>query len=203
MTAAELRSDHLLPPAWRPSQEVGWWAMALVCMSEAALFAYFIVSYFYLGVANPAWPPAGIENPKLGIPLIMTAVLLSSSVVLILAEKQRERGKPAGYRVGVALTVVLGFTFLALQTTEYREKLRSMGPTEHAYASLFYTITGFHGAHVAFGLLLLLYTLLRDVSGRIDPGRPIAAKVSSLYWHFVDAVWLAILASLYLSPRLA
>ena len=202
MTAVELRSDHLLPPVWKPSQEVGWWAMALVCMSEAALFAYFLAGYFYLGAANPAWPPAGTEKPKLEIPLIMTTLLVSSSIVLIVAEKQREHGKRAIYRAGSALTMLLGIGFLALQATEYREKLRSMGPTEHAYASLFYTITGAHGAHVAFGLLLLLYTLLRDATGRVDPERPIVVKVSSLYWHFVDAVWLVILVSLYLSPRL-
>ena len=203
MTAAELRSDHLLPAAWKPSREVGWWAMTLVCMSEAALFAYFITSYFYLGASNPAWPPAGVEKPKLEIPLIMTGLLLSSSVVLVVAEKQREHGRRAVYRAGTALTVLIGVAFLMLQVTEYREKLRSMGPTENAYASLFYTITSFHGAHVAFGLLLLLYTLLRDTRGRIDPERPIVVKVSSLYWHFVDAVWLVILVSLYLTPRLS
>ena len=201
MTSVELRSDHLLPPAWKPSQEVGWWAMMLVCMTEAALFAYFLVGYFYLGVENPAWPPAGIEKPKLDIPLTMTALLVSSSIVLFAAEKQRERGRRALYRAGTVVTVLLGAAFLALQVTEYREKLRSMGPSEHAYASLFYTITGFHGTHVAFGLLLLLYTLLRDAFGRIDPERPIVIKVTSLYWHFVDAVWLVILTSLYLSPR--
>jgi heme/copper-type cytochrome/quinol oxidase subunit 3 len=201
MTAAELRSDHLLPPAWKPSQEVGWWAMALVCASEAALFAYFIVSYFYLGVSNPAWPPAGVELPKLEKPLIMTAMLVSSSIVLILAEKQREHGKRAIYRTGMVVTVLLGLGFLAIQAGEYHEKVKSLGPTSNAYASLFYTITGFHGAHVAFGLLLLLFTLLRDVRGRIDPERPIPVKVASLYWHFVDAVWLVILTTLYLSPR--
>jgi len=96
---------------------------------------------------------------------------------------------------------LLGVGFLVLQTLEYGEKLRTMSPMSNAYASTFYTITGFHGAHVAFGLLLLLYTLLRDSLGRIEPERPIVVKVSSLYWHFVDVVWLAILTSLYLSPR--
>ena len=85
---------------------------------------------------------------------------------------------------------------------EYREKLAHFKPTSNAYASTFYTITGFHGTHVAFGLLLLGLTLLRDARGRIDPERPVAVKVSSLYWHFVDAVWLVILTSLYLSPHL-
>src|SRR4029079_1115855 len=165
--------------------------------------AYFITSYFYLGASNPAWPPAGVEKPKLEIPLIMTGLLLSSSVVLVVAEKQREHGRRAAYRAGTPVTVLIGVACLMLQVTEYREKLRSMGPTENAYASLFYTITSFHGAHVAFGLLLLLYTLLRDMRGRIDPERPIVVKVSSLYWHFVDAVWLVILVSLYLTPRLS
>jgi heme/copper-type cytochrome/quinol oxidase subunit 3 len=175
--------------------------MMLVCASEAALFAYFIVSYFYLGASNPAWPPAGVQLPKLEKPLIMTVLLVSSSVVLVLAERQREHGRRSVYRGGVALTVLLGIAFLALQAGEYREKLRTLAPTSNAYASLFYTITGFHGTHVAFGLLLLLFTLLRDVRGRIDPERPIPVKVASLYWHFVDIVWLAILTSLYLSPR--
>ena len=201
MTAAELRSDHLLPPAWKPSHEVGWWAMVLVCATEAALFAYFIAAYFYLGVSNPAWPPAGFELPKLEKPLIMTLFLVSSSVVLFIAGKLREHGRRAAYRIGTSVTVLLGVGFLVFQTLEYREKLRTMSPMSNAYASTFYTITGFHGAHVAFGLLLLLYTLLRDSLGRIEPERPIVVKVSSLYWHFVDVVWLAILTSLYLSPR--
>lgn len=201
MTTAQLRPEHLLPPAWKPSQEVGWWAMALVCASEAALFAYFIVGYFYLGVSNPAWPPAGIELPKLEKPLIMTVLLVSSSIVLIVAERQREHGKRGLYRALTAVTVLLGAGFLVLQGFEYHEKLRTMTPMSNAYASTFYTITGFHGAHVGFGLLLLLYTLLRDAFGRIDPERPIVVKVTSLYWHFVDAVWLVILTSLYLSPH--
>ena len=77
MTTAELRSDHLLPPAWKPSQEVGWWAMALVCMSEAALFAYFLVGYFYLGVENPAWPPAGIEK-RLGGGIVLAREVMQA-----------------------------------------------------------------------------------------------------------------------------
>jgi cytochrome c oxidase subunit III len=203
VTTAELRSEHLLPQAWRPHQEVGWWAMVLLCMSEAALFAYFIAGYFYLGAVNPAWPPAGTDVPKLQLPLIMTGLLVSSSIVLVAAERQRAHGKRAAYRASMAVTILLGTGFLSLQALEYRDKLAHFKPTSNAYASLFFTITGFHGAHVAFGLLLLLLTLFRDALGRIDPERPVAVKVSSLYWHFVDAVWLLILTSLYLSPRLA
>jgi cytochrome c oxidase subunit 3/cytochrome c oxidase subunit I+III len=78
--------QRLLPPGRVAHQEVGYWAMVLFCLTEASLFAYLLTSYFYLGVTNPAWPPAGEELPKLSKPLIMTALLLASSLVLFLAE---------------------------------------------------------------------------------------------------------------------
>lgn len=201
MTAARIPADHILPEPWRPTAEVGWWAMVLLVINEAALFVYFIGSYFYLGTVNRFWPPAGMERPKLGIPLGMTAALVSSSLVLYLAERWRKEGSRTAYRVGTIVTILLGVTFLALQTIEYRNKLAKFTPQTNAYASTFFTITGFHGAHVAFGILLLLWVLLRDVRGAIHPERPLAVKATSLYWHFVDGVWITILLSLYLSPR--
>jgi heme/copper-type cytochrome/quinol oxidase subunit 3 len=197
-TSAEPR---LLPPGRMSHREVGYWGMVLFCLTEAALFAYLLSSYFYLAVSNPFWPPAGTERPKLEKPLWMTALLLSSSIVLVFAEKMRERGKKAQYLAGVSLTILLGLGFLALQGAEYHEKLMKMAPREHAYASIFYLITGFHGSHVALGLLMLLWTLVADARGRLSVEAPLAVKNTSLYWHFVDGVWLAILTCLYLSPR--
>jgi heme/copper-type cytochrome/quinol oxidase subunit 3 len=130
----------------------------------------------------------------------MTALLVTSSIVLYVGEKGRETGDKARYRVCAALTLLLGGGFLGLQTLEYREKLLHMPPQAHAYASIFYTITGFHGAHVAFGLLMIGWTLAADGRGRLSVSAPLAVKNSSLYWHFVDAVWLVILTCLYLSP---
>ena len=201
MTAVDVRDTRLLPPGRVPHQEVGYWAMVLFCFTEASLFAYLVSSYFYLGVSNRFWPPAGVERPKLEKPLIMTALLLMSSIVLYVAEKARERGERAKYLVGTAITIVLGLGFLGLQAAEYHEKLKHMPPQSNAYASIFYTITGFHGSHVAFGLLLLAWTLLADARGRLSATSPLAVKSASLYWHFVDGVWLVILTCLYLSPR--
>jgi len=201
MTAIEMRSDHLLPPATAPKAEVGWWGMVLFCFNEATLFACLLASYFYLGVANRFWPPAGIEKPKLKLPLIMTALLITSSLVLVYAEKGFEQGKRIRYRVGTIVTMLLGAGFLYVQMREYHEKLKHMSPTEHAYTSLFFTITGLHGTHVAFGLLFLLFALCRDLTGTTSARYPLAIKNASLYWHFVDGVWLVILTSLYLSPH--
>lgn len=199
MTA--VRDDHLLPAARMPHQEVGYWAMVLFIFTEAALFAYLLSSYFFLGVSNRFWPPAGVERPKLEKPLLMTVLLLSSSVVLYLAEKARERGGTVRFRVGSVATILLGLGFLGVQAAEYHEKLRHMPPQAHAYASIFYLITGLHGSHVALGLLMLGWTLGADVRGRLAVMSPLAVKNSSLYWHFVDGVWLVILTCLYFSPR--
>jgi heme/copper-type cytochrome/quinol oxidase subunit 3 len=175
--------------------------MAVFCATEAAFFTYLIASYFYLGVRSLAWPPAGIEKPQLKIPLIMTAVLLSSSVALWWGEHGIKKGRQTQLRIGTIVAALLGMTFLALQWKEYHEKLRHFLPQTHAYTSIFFTTTGFHGAHVAFGLLLILLMLLRAFFGHFDAEEHLGVKVTSLYWHFVDGVWLVIVACFYLSPR--
>lgn len=200
MTAIESGADRLLPPAASPAAQVGGWGMVLFICNEAALFACLVASYFYLGVSNPAWPPAGIEKPVLRLPIIMTVLLVSSSVVLLWAERQHTSGHRAAYRAGTVVTIVLGLGFLALQAREYADKLAHVRATENAYTSMFFTITGLHGTHVAFGVLMLLWALCREIAGTAPP-HALAIRNTSLYWHFVDAVWLVILTSLYLSPR--
>ncbi|HEY2376694.1 MAG TPA: heme-copper oxidase subunit III [Gemmatimonadaceae bacterium] len=175
--------------------------MVLFCLTEAMLFAYLLASYLYVAVANREWPPPGFELPKLQLPLIMTALLLSSSGAAIWAEKGIERDERGRFRIGLLVAFGLGAAFLVLQMREYAEKLQHMGPREHAYVSLFFTITGFHGVHVAFGLVLMLYLGLRSLLGHFDAHRHLAVKNVFLYWHTVDGVWLAILTAIYLSPQ--
>jgi heme/copper-type cytochrome/quinol oxidase subunit 3 len=202
MTAAtRTPDDRLLPPAAIPTQEIAVWGMALFCATEAALFAYLLTSYFYLGVTNPRWPPAGIEDPKLTWPPCITPVRLARCVAGWWGERGINQGRAAQLRLGLGLAMLLGLGFLACQMVEYREKLKHMLPQTHAYAATFYTITGFHGMHVALGVLFLGYTLLRALRGQFTAIEHTGVTVTSLYWHTVDGIWLAILASLYLSPR--
>lgn len=184
------------------AQTVGWWGMMLVCATEATLFACFLLSYFYLGVSNLAWPPTGIERPSLLLPSLMTVALVSSSAVLYWGERGGKHGNAFRLRTGLGGAIVLGIVFLLLQLSEYRHTLPHAPPTASAYASIFFTTTGFHGAHVAFGLLLLLFTGAQMLKGRATRGLLRTFRITSLYWHFVDAVWLCIFASLYLSPHL-
>jgi heme/copper-type cytochrome/quinol oxidase subunit 3 len=175
--------------------------MVLFLLNEGALFASLLSSYLYLGVENHSWPPTGTSKPELALPLGMTAVLLSSSITCFLAERGYERGRSAAYRLGTFVTMLLGIAFLGMQAIEYRNKLQHGGPAQNAYQSTFFTITGLHGVHVAFGILFLAWALLREWRGTTSPRRSLAVRNASVYWHFVDGVWLVILTTLYLSPR--
>ncbi|HTI63446.1 MAG TPA: heme-copper oxidase subunit III [Gemmatimonadaceae bacterium] len=201
MTATAMPDDRTLPPPPSSTADVGYWGMALFVATEATMFAMLVGSYLFLGTANPGWPPPGIERPKLILPPIMTAVLLLSSATMFWAEKGIKRGDRTQLRIGLSVTIVLGLGFLTIQGFEYADKLRKMKPWDHAYAASFYTITSFHALHVISGLLLLGYALLRALLGHFDGEQHLAVKNVGLYWHFVDAVWLVIFTTLYLSPR--
>ncbi len=187
----------------RAGRDVGWWGMALLCATEASLFACLLTAYLYLGSGSPRWPPAGFELPKLGVPLLMMVVLLASSGMLAWGERGIRTGSRARLETGLAGSILLGVVFLGLQTLEYHQKLLQFGPRTHAYASLFYTITGFHGAHVTVGLLMLGFTAVRAFRGHFSAVHYQGVSTAALYWHFVDGVWVAIVAVLYISPHLA
>lgn len=187
-------------PRGRP---IGEWGMLLFITTEATLFACLLASYFYLRFAQGgAWPPGGIEEPKLVKPLIMTGILLASSAPMIWGDLAIRRGHPGQLKVAIPLTMVLGVTFLVLQVTEFLEKLHDFTLTTNAYGSLFYVITGFHGFHVLTGLLMLAVTETAALANKFTRGRHERVRMVGLYWHFVDVIWLAILFSIYLSPRL-
>lgn len=191
---------HRAPPLTR---EPAWWGMLLLIATEAALFALLLASYFYVRFqTDGAWPPDGIAAPKLLKPAVMTVLLMASSIPAYLAERNARRGDRRGLVASLAATLVLGSAFLALQAWEYSEKLDLFTPHTNAYGSLFYTITGLHGAHVIVGLLLLCWTLVFALRGAFTAERHLAVQNVSLYWHFVHGVWLVVFTSLYLLPSL-
>ena len=202
MTARPLSDERLLPPAPTSTAEVGYWGMALFVATEATMFASLLTTYLFLGTANPGWPPAGIERPKLVLPPIMTVILLASSATMFWAERGIKNGARGRLRIGLGLTILLGVIFLVVQGVEYHDKLEKLKPWANSYAAIFYAITGFHGLHVFAGLLLLGYVEVRALVGHFDAEHHLAVKNAGLYWHFVDVVWLFIFATLYISPRL-
>lgn len=174
--------------------------MVLFILGEAMLFVMLFFSYFYIGRTMPGFPT---RPPKLPFALVMLAILLASSAILHLGERRIDRGHPLSARLFVIATAVFGVAFLVVQGFEYAQRLEEIRPTTDAYGSLFYLITGVHGLHVMLGLLMLLYVLmLPDIAGHErPPHRPL--HNAALYWHFVDAVWIVIVALLYVMPNIA
>jgi heme/copper-type cytochrome/quinol oxidase subunit 3 len=182
----------------------GWWGMVWLITTEATLFAMLIASYFYLRFrSQPEWPPSPIETPELTLPLIMSVILLSSSIPVHFAEMAIKKGSVAGLRIGLALGSVLGATFLGLTWgIEWPEALHHFTPRTNSYGTMYFTITGFHGAHVVGGLVFSIWTQVRAWKGAFGADRHLTVQNFTMYWHFVDVVWLAVLATIYLSPHL-
>jgi heme/copper-type cytochrome/quinol oxidase subunit 3 len=181
-------------------ESTGLWGMLTLILTEAALFAYLLFSYFYVASQAPGrWPPFG--QPSLTLASINTVILVASSVCIWSAERGAKRGAPGRTTAGLLAAFLLGAVFIALQLVEWHGK--PFGLTTDPYGSLFFTITGFHMLHVAVGLVMLVVLLLWAVMGYFSPRRHAPLSIGALYWHFVGVVWLAVYSALYLSTRLS
>jgi heme/copper-type cytochrome/quinol oxidase subunit 3 len=172
--------------------------MVLAVVTEASLFLNLLFSYFYVAVQSSGWPPEGPPELKLALP--NTILLLASSLTMWWGERGIRRGSRAQLLLGALATFVLGTAFIAIQAIEYEN--HRFTPQTDVYGSLFFTITGFHGAHVIVGLLMVAFVVARALAGSLTSARHLAVQNVAFYWHFVDVVWLCVFASLYLSPRL-
>lgn len=175
----------------------GWWGMWCLILTEAALFAYLLFAYFYLSAqAQSTFVP---EIPKLRLALPNTILLLASSAVLYWGETGIRRNRQGRLALGLAVTLVMGAGFLGIQFLEWHAKKFRLW--DSAYASSYYITTGFHMAHVVGGLLILAMLLVWTLIGKFDHRRHAAVSIGTLYWHFVDVVWLAVFTTFYLTPR--
>ena len=191
-----------LPETATGARSFGWWGMVWLIATEATLFALLLASYFYLRFRSPHWPPEHIEAPKLMLPLIMTAILWSSSIPVHIAEKGIEKGRQGRLKWGLALGWLLGFTFLAITLgMEWPETAKEFTPRENSYGSMFFTVTGFHLSHVIVGLSVSAFTQVRAWQGAFTEMKHVSVQNFAMYWHFVDIVWLFVLLSIYISPH--
>ncbi len=195
-TSLQLRS---LPVGSIHRQGLGWSGVLCLIATEGALFSYLIFSYCYFAVQMPAsWYPE--PHPSLKLALPNTIILLLSSVTVWWSERNVRRGGRWQHRAGLAAGIVLGLIFLVIQAFEWQEKTFTL--SSGSYGSLYFTITGFHMAHVAVGVLALATVLIWSEFGYFDTRRNAPVLISSLYWHFVDAVWVVLFTMFYLTPYL-
>jgi cytochrome c oxidase subunit 3 len=181
-------------------RSIGWWGLLGLIATEAALFAYLLFSYYYVFVQiGPSWLPERAPALKLALP--NTLILLASSATVWWAERSVKRGLRGAAIGALALTLVLGAVFVAIQVMEWKAKPYSI--RSGSYGSLYFTITGFHMAHVVVGLMTLALLLLWCARGYFDRVRHVPLLIGAAYWHFVDIVWLLVFFTFYLMPRLA
>jgi len=188
-----------LPVGARGKNSVGWWGMLCLIATEASLFAYLLFSYYYVAIQRgPSWAPQ--PHPSLRLSGPNTVVLLASSVAVWWGEEGVKKGERGRQLVGLAIAIGLGAVFLVVQGFEWRAKTFNLA--SGSYGSLFFTITGFHMAHVIAGLLILIAVFVWSAMGYFNIRRHAPVSISSIYWHFVDAVWLAVFFTFYVTPYL-
>ena len=173
--------------------------MVLFVAGEAMFFATLFGIYFSVRSSAPAWPPKSIGVPELPVPTALTAILIASSVVLQFAVGAVRRGRFGTFRSLLGLTILLGVCFLALQVYDYSRLM--FGIHDGIYPSLFYVMTGLHMAHVVGGVVLLSVVMSQALTDQISTERHEPVEAATIYWHFVDIVWIGLYTAFYLSVR--
>ena len=168
--------------------------MVLFISSEVMFFAGLFGAYFTIRGRAGEWPPPGAEV-ELVLPALATMMLIASSFTMHRAEGAATTGSRAGTATWLATTFLLGAAFLTVQGVEYAGL--DFEISDHSYGTLFYAMTGFHGLHVAAGLAAIGLVAVKNSRGHLVDGRHGPVTAVSYYWHFVDVVWVALFATLY------
>jgi cytochrome c oxidase subunit 3 len=196
--ADQAEHDHHGPPeANRSSRiEAQFLGMLLFIISEVMLFGAFFTAYFFIRVVNhDHWPATGTKLPVL-VAGINTAILLSSSLTMHWSLVSAKNENRFGMRAGLLTTFLLGLTFLTVQINEYVHI--GFAPHDHAQGTIFYGLTGLHGAHVFIGLTLLSFATIRAFRGHFSAKQHRGVEVPGIYWHFVDVMWVIVYTSVYI-----
>src|SRR5580658_7549185 len=174
--------------------------MAALIIGESAIFTIFVVAYlFYTGKSLTGPTPSQV----LETPVFYTICLLSSSITVHLAAKFLERCKQGAFRSLWLLTFVLGGLFLFGTGREWHRLIYEKGLTisTNLFGTTYYSLVGLHASHVTAGLIMLSIVAIFSFSGRVGIEHSRRVEVLSLYWHFVDAVWVVVFTVVYLLGR--
>ena len=173
--------------------------MVLFVASEAMFFAALFAAYFTVYARTPVWPPLSIPIPDLPIPIVLTVLLVSSSVVLQTGVRAARKGNTKALSQRLLLTVLLGLSFLALQGYDYSQL--TFGIHGGIYPSLFYVMTGLHMAHVIGGVVFMSIVLVQSWTGQLSLRRHEPVEAAAIYWHFVDMVWIGLFLVFYVMTQ--
>jgi heme/copper-type cytochrome/quinol oxidase subunit 3 len=189
--------DHAATSTGLPHLKLAMW---LFLASDCLLFGALISTYvLYRGASvNPPYPADVFDIPFTSV---SSFVLLASSLTMVLALSAIQRGDVGRSRVWLLATALLGMAFLGGQVYEFTTFVgEGLTLTTNVFGTSFYVLTGFHGTHVAVGVLMLLTVFTLSFAGKINQDNSMTVELVGLYWHFVDIVWIVIFTVVYLIP---
>lgn len=174
--------------------------MACLIIAESAIFTIFVVAYLYYAGKSLSGPTPG---EVLETPIFFTICLLSSSLTIHFASRFLEKGKQGAFLGLWFLTIVLGGLFLFGTGREWHRLIYEHGLTisTNLFGTTYYSLVGLHATHVTVGLVMLLVVLILGLAGRVDRKQSARVEVLSMYWHFVDAVWVVVFTVVYVLGR--
>jgi len=187
------------PPSWTLPRR-GPIGILLFILAESSLFAVFVAAYvYYIGRSLTGPTPGEV----LEFPTLMTVCLLSSSLTVHLAGRALANGAPARFLRYWLATILLGAAFLAGTAREWYELITVHHLTirTNLFGSTYYALVGLHASHVIAGMLLMLIVAAFGLTGRVRPDHAERVDVISIYWHFVDVVWIVVVTVVYLVGR--
>ena len=190
-------NEHGTTSTGLPSAKLAMW---IFLASDVLLFGALITSYVvYRGrsVVGP-YPKDVFDIPYTSV---SSFVLLASSLTMVLALSSIQRGDVGRMRLWLLATAMLGLTFVGGQVYEFTSFYREgLSLTTNLFGTTFYVLTGFHGTHVAIGILMLLSVFSLSFGGQVTQKDSLTVELVGLYWHFVDIVWIVIFTIVYLIP---
>lgn len=171
--------------------------LVLFLIAEAMIFFGLFVSFVVYKSIMPAWPPEGTPELELLLPGVNSVILISSSFVMHMGQSAIKKNDVSGLQRWFIITAIMGTLFLVGQGYEYTHT--GFGLTTNLFTSTFYALTGFHGLHVTFGLLLILAVLWRSrQKDHYSSQSHFGVEAAELYWHFVDVIWIILFILVYL-----
>lgn len=180
------------------STATGWWGIVMLMLIEATVFTGLIATYYYLFANATVWPPDGIGQPKLTLPVIYTIVLLGSAIPAWWGDRQLRDGRVNQLRLWRAVGMVMLIAFLVMKGWEYTHL--SYRWNDGAYGSIVWLMAGFHTGHVITVVLKTLVTQTLAWKGFFTAERRSAVEGTTMYWIFVVVMWIPMFITIYLFP---
>jgi heme/copper-type cytochrome/quinol oxidase subunit 3 len=187
VSAYAVESERVRPAAW--------WGMVMLVAAETTLFGCFVGTYFFLRFTTPVWPPDGVPRPHVVGPIVLALVLVSTAALMTLALRAARGARLARTRALVLVALLVQAGYFAYEVHDYARQLRAFSPQTDAYGSIYFTMLGADHAHVAVGLLLDTWLLLKLARG-FTRYRLNALWAITVYWYAVSVITLTVTVTL-------